>query len=90
MYILSNPSRTLYVGMTNDLPRRVTQHAEGVGSAFTRKYKVHQLVYFEGYPRPQDAIAREKEVKGWRREKKLALIESMNPHWEDLTSGLFS
>jgi putative endonuclease len=84
VYILTNHSRTLYVGITNDLARRVAQHADGAGSAFTSKYRVNQLVYFEESQRARDAIEREKQIKGYRREKKLALIECVNPHWENL------
>ena len=84
VYIMTNPSRTLYVGMTNDLARRVHEHNEGATPGFTRKYGLKQLVYFEEFRDVRDAIAREKEIKGWRREKKTALIESFNPHWDDL------
>jgi putative endonuclease len=89
VYILTNHSRTLYVGMTNDLARRVAEHAEGAGSGFTSKYKLDQLVYFETYARPMEAIEREKQIKGWRCEKKIALIEAANPHWEDLKHALY-
>jgi putative endonuclease len=89
VYILTNHSRTLYVGMTNDLARRVAEHAEGAGSGFASKYKLDQLVYFETYARPMEAIKREKQIKGWRREKKIALIEAANPHWEDLKHALY-
>ena len=85
-YIMTNHSRTLYTGMTNDLERRVAEHREGQGSTFTRKYGINQVVYFEQYARVEDAIDREKEIKRWRREKKVKLIESSNPHWEDLAA----
>ncbi|MCH8807354.1 MAG: GIY-YIG nuclease family protein [Planctomycetes bacterium] len=87
VYIMTNNSRTLYTGITNDLPRRVEEHRQGVGGAFTARYKINQLVYHEEHRQAIDAIAREKEIKGWRREKKIALIESLNPHWEDLSVG---
>jgi putative endonuclease len=88
VYILTNHSRTLYVGITNDLARRLAQHAEGSGSSFTSKYHINRLVYYEEFQRARDAIEREKQVKGYRRDKKLALIEAMNPHWEDLGAGV--
>ena len=85
VYIMTNQSRTLYVGMTNDLARRVAQHKEHEIPGFTQRYRIDQLVYFEEYRRARDAIAREKEIKGWRRQKKIDLIESLNPRWEELS-----
>jgi putative endonuclease len=87
-YILSSYTRALYTGVTNDLVRRVAQHKQQAGSSFTRKYQVNRLVYFEAMSSIQHAIAREKEIKGWRREKKIKLIESLNPNWDDLSEGL--
>jgi putative endonuclease len=84
VYIMTNPSRTLYVGVTNDLARRVHEHNDGSIPGFTRKYRVTQLVYLEEFRDVRDAIAREKQLKGWRREKKITLIESFNPHWDNL------
>jgi putative endonuclease len=84
VYIMTNNSRTLYVGMTNDIARRVAEHKEGLVPGFTQKYRIKQLVYFEEYRDVRDAIEREKQIKGWRREKKVALIESENPGWEEL------
>ena len=84
VYIMTNHSRTLYVGMTNDIARRVAEHKEGLVPGFTRRYRIKQLVYFEEYRDVGDAIEREKQIKGWRREKKIELIESENPGWEDL------
>lgn len=85
VYILaSRRNGTLYIGVTNDLPRRAHAHREGRGSIFTRKYGVTQLVYYEAFEDIRDAIAREKELKKWRRKWKLDLIESINPHWDDL------
>ena len=74
----------MYVGVTNNLENRVAEHREGKGSAFTRKYRMDTLVYAEEYKYVEDAIAREKELKGWRRLKKNALVEALNPAWADL------
>lgn len=74
--------------MTNDLRRRVDEHKQGLIPGFTQKYKVHMLVYFEEYADPRDAIAREKQLKWWRRSWKLDLIESFNPQWKDLAFEL--
>ena len=84
VYILSNVSRTLYVGVTNDLQRRVYEHRQKLVHGFTSKYNLTLLVYFEGTTDIQAAIAREKQLKGWLRAKKVALIESVNPKWLDL------
>lgn len=86
VYILASKSRTLYIGVTNDLERRIAQHRAGLGSKFTRKYGVTRLVFLEWAPDPLAAIAREKMLKGWVRAKKVALIESVNPTWQDLAS----
>ncbi|MFZ1888422.1 MAG: GIY-YIG nuclease family protein [Candidatus Binataceae bacterium] len=88
VYILASASRTLYVGITNDLARRAQEHRDGRPTAFTAKYNIGRLVYFEEYDGPLAAIAREKEVKRWRRTKKIKLIESMNPKWTDLAEQL--
>ncbi|HUU85547.1 MAG TPA: GIY-YIG nuclease family protein [Phycisphaerae bacterium] len=85
IYIMTNHSRTLYVAMTNDLCRRVAEHRDGLTGGFTRRYRINQLVYFEEYRDVRDAIQREKQIKAWRREKKIALIEQVNPHWDDLS-----
>ena len=77
----------LYVGVTNDLPRRVAEHRAGQGGAFTQRYRVHQLVYCEEHRDVRDAFAREKTLKGWTRVKKVALIEAENPDWRDLADG---
>jgi putative endonuclease len=84
VYILTNRSGTLYVGVTNDLERRMAEHREGTVSGFTSRYRIHRLLYCEEYGYIEDAIAREKQIKRWRREKKLALIASENPEWRDL------
>ena len=79
VYIMSNPKRTvLYIGFTNDLIRRIIEHKYGFGSEFTRKYKLTDLIYHEEYKYADMAIDREKEIKGWRREKKIKLIQSFN------------
>ncbi len=84
VYIASNHSRTLYVGVTNDLERRMAQHETGTGSEFARRYRINRLVYYEVAADVHDAISREKQIKGWSRVKKLALVESVNPDWRDL------
>jgi len=89
VYIMTNRSGTLYVGVTNDLVRRLHEHREGKHPGFTARYKVNELVFYETTANVAAAIAREKEIKGWRRAKKLALIASLNPHWEDLSEGWF-
>jgi putative endonuclease len=90
VYLMTNRSRVvLYTGITNSLVRRVWQHQNGEIDGFTKNYKVSRLVYYERFNRPRDAIAREKEIKGWRREKKNALVERMNPKWADLSPILF-
>lgn len=83
-YIMASFSGTLYAGVTNDLLRRVFEHKHGIGGAFTSKYRCVKLVYWEEFDDPSDAIAREKEIKGWLRSKKEALIRSKNPAWFDL------
>ncbi len=75
--------------MTNDLMRRVSEHKEGKSSGFTQKYKTKRLVYFEDTRNVKAAIEREKQIKGWVRKKKIELIESMNPKWEDLSREWF-
>ncbi len=85
VYIVASASRTLYIGVTNDLERRVWQHRHKVLGGFTAKYDVSRLVWFELHSQVDDAIAREKQIKGWSRGKKLALIEGENPKWWDLS-----
>ena len=86
VYIMASDSKRLYVGVTNNLPRRVAEHrADGVDT-FASKYAIRHLVHYEQTMNVRAAIAREKEIKGWRREKKIALIESMNPEWRDLAA----
>ena len=85
VYILTNVIRTLYVGVTNDLERRMYEHKNKLLSCFTSKYNVTWLAYYEQTSDVESAIAREKEIKGWRPSKKVALIESSNPRWKDLS-----
>jgi putative endonuclease len=85
VYIVASPSRTIYVGVTSNLERRVWEHRTGAFDGFTKKYGCTRLVYCEEYARADEAIAREKEIKAWRREKKLALIAKDNPRWFDLS-----
>ena len=85
VYILTNDRDTLlYIGVTNDLKRRMYEHRNGINEGFTKHYHIHKLVYYEYGTDPEAAIAREKQLKNWRREKKIALIERMNPYWKDL------
>ena len=85
VYMTTNRSGGLYVGVTKDVQRRLAQHKVGEASEFTSKYKMHRLVYVEEFSSITEAIAREKQLKGWRRAKKIALIESVNPEWRDLS-----
>ncbi|HEY3169739.1 MAG TPA: GIY-YIG nuclease family protein [Thermoanaerobaculia bacterium] len=84
VYILASRSKTLYIGVTNDLERRMFEHKEKLIQGFTSKYRIDKLVYFEATTDVRVAISREKQLKGWRRSKKLALIEALNPSWKDL------
>ena len=85
VYIMTNKSRTLYTGVTNDLERRVYEHKKKLVPGFTTKYNITRLVYFEATQDVGAAIAREKQIKGWLRTKKIALIDSVNPGWADLS-----
>ena len=84
VYILASRTKRLYIGVTNDLERRVWEHKTGMLEGFTKRYNIHRLVYCEDYESIRDAIAREKQLKAWRREKKVYLIESLNPEWDDM------
>ena len=84
VYILSSKTRRLYVGMTNDLARRVDQHKEHAVEGFTSRYNIERLVYYEETDDVHAALEREHQIKAWRREKKVALIESVNPSWREL------
>ena len=85
VYIMASASGVLYIGMTNDLERRVLEHKAGLVRGFSSKYKTKNLVYFETFRDVRAAIAREKELKGWLRSKKIALIDSLNRDWKDLS-----
>ncbi len=85
VYLVADRSRMLYVGFTSDLRGRVIQHREGWFEGFTKSYACHRLVWFERFSTASAGIAREKQIKRWRREKKVALIERENPTWEDLS-----
>jgi len=89
-YIMSSPGGTLYTGVTNNLLIRVLTHKEKLLPGFTKKYNIIKLVYYEKSPSIRSAIAREKEIKGWKRNKKIALIESRNPKWLDLADDWYS
>jgi putative endonuclease len=87
VYMMASRSLNLYVGVTNSLQRRVAEHKEHTVDSFTARYKIDRLVYFEVYRYINNAIHREKQLKRWRREKKIALIQSKNPTWTDLSEG---
>src|SRR5918996_1664323 len=91
VYILTNEDRNtvLYIGIRNSPERRASEHSLGRGSAFARQYNTHKLVYFETYPDPTSAIAREKQLKRWSRAKKEVLIARRNPEWRDLFSEMY-
>ena len=84
VYIMASSGRTLYDGVTNNLERRVMEHKQGQSGGFTSKYSVNKLVHHESTSDVRAAIEPEKELKGWRRGKKVALVESVNPEWKDL------
>jgi len=90
VYIMSSKSRVLYVGITNDIHHRVWEHQHDELPGFTSKYRVHRLVYFERFQYVRNAIAHEKAIKGWLRQKKIALIQAENPTWEDLSESWFN
>ena len=89
VYIMANDSGTLYIGVTNDLQRRVYEHKKKLVEGFTEKYNITKLVHYEQTNDVMAAIEREKQLKGWIRKKKVALIESENPYWEDLSKDWF-
>jgi putative endonuclease len=86
VYIMASKSQTLYVGVSGFLMARVLQHKSGECEGFTQRYNVYRLVYYEVFQYVNNAIARETEIKNWRREEKVALIEADNPTWEDLSA----
>lgn len=89
VYILTNKSGTLYIGMTNHLIRRMWEHKQKRGSKFAAKYNCTRLIYYESYPDIREAIAREKQLKRWGRDKKIWLIERENPTWRDLSQDWY-
>ena len=89
VYILaSDNNRTIYIGVTNDIVRRMSEHKSGAWEGFTKRYHVQKLVYLESTKDVYAAISREKQLKGWRREKKVALINEQNPFWKDLSAEI--
>ncbi len=87
VYIMTNKSKTLYTGVTNDLERRVYEHKSKLVPGFTSRYNINRLAYFEETNDVEEAITREKQIKGWLRKKKIELIESINPDWEDMSKS---
>ena len=88
VYILSNwDDSVLYIGVTSNLPKRLYEHRNGLVDGFTKKYNVHKLVYYEETSYLRSALEREKQLKGWTRAKKVALIQTMNPQWKDLSAN---
>jgi len=90
VYILANRSGTLCTGVTNDLRRRIYEHKHGLTGGFTKQYNIDRLMYYESTTDIRSAIAREKEIKGWVRARKVALIESTNRDWKNLAADWFS
>lgn len=89
VYVMTNRSGTLYIGVTNDLVRRVREHQLGTHEGFTKRYRMTRLLYIEQTPDVRDAIQREKHLKGWTRKRKLELIEAQNPQGRDLSEGWY-
>jgi putative endonuclease len=89
VYILTSKSRTIYIGVTNNLERRVLEHRSKIIPGYTREYNIDRLVYFEIFGDIRQAINREKQLKGWKRSKKIRLLETINPTWEDLSMDWF-
>ncbi len=89
VYIMNSPTGTLDTGMTSNLKRRVYEHKQKLREGFTKKYNVTRLAYYEETSDVQTALAREKEIKKWRRSKKIALIKTINPKWQDLSAGWY-
>jgi putative endonuclease len=87
---MASRSGTIYIGMSNDIRRRIYEHRYGLLPGFTSKYKIHRFVYVEEFDRADEAIAREKQLKGWTRRRKIALIESMNQSFKDLSANWLS
>ena len=89
VYIITNRSGTLYTGMTGDLARRIHEHRHRLVPGFTSRYRIDRLIHAEAFTEVRDAIAREKQIKGWDRAKKLSLIAESNPQWKDLGAEWF-
>ena len=89
VYIMTNRSKTLYTGVTNDIGRRILEHKNKLIKGFTKRYNIAKLVYCESVNEVDTAIRREKQIKGWLRSKKIALIEANNPEWKDLSEEWF-
>jgi putative endonuclease len=85
VYIMTNRTRTLYIGMTGELERRVLEHKQKLNPGFTSKYNITDLVWHQDFDDPNQAIEAEKRIKAWKRSKKIALIEELNPEWRDLS-----
>ena len=86
IYFLTNKNNSvIYIGVTNDIKRRILEHKSGINDSFTKRYNVDKLIYLEEYSDPDQAIKREKQLKGWKRDKKIALINQFNPEWKDLS-----
>jgi putative endonuclease len=90
VYMITNGKRTLYVGMTNDLERRIYEHKYKLVDGFTKKYNITWIVYYEEASTAETAVTREKQIKRWTRQKKVDLIESTNPKWKDMAAGWYS
>ncbi len=91
VYVLASQKKgTLYIGVTNDLIRRIEEHKKGVHNGFTKQYQVNQLVYYEVTENVEGAILREKQLKKWKRDWKLKLIEKFNPEWKDLSNEIYA
>ena len=89
VYILANNGKMLYAGITSNLEKRIYEHKHHLINGYTKRYNINKLVYFEETNDVNAALEREKQVKGWLRKKKIALIESVNPEWQDLAETLF-
>ena len=88
VYILTNRSGTLYIGVTGNLPERIREHKEKKYDGFTARYSIDRLIWFQEYGNASEAIEAEKRLKGWKREKKVALVNGVNPSWQDLFDTL--
>jgi putative endonuclease len=89
VYIMASKTRVIYTGVTNNLERRAYEHKHGLIEGFTKRYRCHRLVYFEVTSDVNSALEREKEIKDWNRKKKVNLIESVNPNWNNLSDGWY-